>query len=231
MSNTIIKSSIKNFTIGDLKVGGDTTDLESHMNDLMHAILSQNIDIDNINMSSMDLYSVLSDVSDRHRAELDFVNQEINLLVSKEQKIKDLTARVKSFTEVNSKGKPNVFGLHWDIPTLTGVYTITKAASKDILLNSISISQSAFHYSDYFEMKINDTYVIKTMYDKYVYNQRKKLASKYPIKKDDTIELFYHNISGTKRSINIDLEYIDVTEDLFNTVNNTENLEYDIKDI
>lgn len=230
LNNIELKSSIKNFSLGDLTVEADTSEMEGKLNGLIKTLSLQTISINKNLMSTMNFYSIFSSNNDNYNKLSNNITNTILLLYNKKQKIKEYLTQINNILDLESNGKPNAIGFHWYISNSINDFTMKKIAEKNLLMIGIVKSQDNFNYLDSFDMKINNNYVIKNMYDKYSFYERKNFLVYYIIYKNDVITFTFHNKSGTERNIGIDLEYLDLSEDLFNAITAPNNIEYDIKD-
>ena len=88
----------------------------------------------------------------------------------------------------------NVYNFQMELPT-----------DNEFELQGVSVSQSGYSDRDYFELLVNNTYVLKQIFTKQL-GQEKDIRPIVKIKSTDVVKFVYNNATGTSKTVWVDLE-------------------------
>lgn len=84
-------------------------------------------------------------------------------------------------------------------------YIVELPMDNEFELQGVTVSQSGYSDRDYFELLVNNTYVLKQIFTKQM-GQEKDIRPIVKIKSTDIVKFVYNNATGTSKSVWLDLE-------------------------
>lgn len=131
----------------------------------------------------------------------------LNFFIPKGEKGDTIISSSEIDSNLNFDYEQHSVGLYKSIPALQLDYQINYTFDKDVILNSIVYSQSAWKSIDCWSLYIDDKLLFDRIYTKES-GECKVLSPFYPIKAWQTVKVIHHNESGNSKEIWVDINYL-----------------------
>lgn len=106
------------------------------------------------------------------------------------------------------EGIQKIKGYAQSVPLVGGEYKIVDDLAKgDIVITSVTYSQSSYSPEDYWELWINGDRIFETIYTKELGEVKSWEMIQY-LSKGDIVTLVHHNNSSTSKDVWVDIEYV-----------------------
>lgn len=110
---------------------------------------------------------------------------------------------------IYDRGVQQIYGLRQHIPSVVGVFKLTKTFDFDIMLTGISYSQSGWKYQDSWDLEVDGT----KLFDSFTkeIGEHKHFNVFYFVPAGTPINIYHHNDSGNSKLIWFDIEYLNLS--------------------
>lgn len=110
---------------------------------------------------------------------------------------------------IYDRGVQQIHGLRQHIPSVVGVFKLTKTFDFDIMLTGISYSQSGWKYQDSWDLEVGGT----KLFDSFTkeIGEHKHFNVFYFIPAGTPINIYHHNDSGNSKIVWFDIEYLNLS--------------------
>ncbi len=110
---------------------------------------------------------------------------------------------------IYDRGVQQIYGLRQHIPSVVGIFTLTKTFDFDIMLTGISYSQSGWKYQDSWDLEVNGT----KLFDSFTkeIGEHKHFNVFYFVPAGTPINIYHHNDSGNSKVVWFDIEYLNLS--------------------
>ena len=205
INQTSLAISLENANITGAKLNVDTSNIEKGLTTLQESISTQSI---NTNQVYMDVNNLLVEMTGLQSMYQDHLTEITNIVIktlAEKLKIKSLLENIRDI--LASNGKEKVISLNTAVAQIYGIYHLKYSVQNNLALKSIKVSQDSFDFNDYWELKINDEVIFESVYTKYV-SEKKNLTAPINLFPSDVIDISFYNLSGNKKFINYDIEFL-----------------------
>lgn len=110
---------------------------------------------------------------------------------------------------IYDRGVQQIHGLRQHIPSVMGIYKLTKTFDFDIMLTGISYSQSGWKYQDSWDLEVSGTKLVDS-FTKEI-GEHKHFNVFYFIPAGTPINIYHHNDSGNSKLVWFDIEYLNLS--------------------
>lgn len=209
IANSTISTTVDNVVLDNTSVTIDTSKIEGILNTILTSINNSKDFSNTINNSVKDISDLL--ISHNNSLNTNFSTLETNLtnILTNASQVYDLLKSIE--TKITSGGKQRIIGHKLDVAGINTNFIDDFITDKDILLTGISISQSAWNTNDYWDLKIIDYTIFRSIYTK-IKGEHKSFGKYYPVPTGKKISLVFNNQSATSKEVWIDYEYIELDE-------------------
>lgn len=110
---------------------------------------------------------------------------------------------------IYDRGVQQVHGLRQHIPSVVGLFKLTKTFEFDVMLTGISYSQSGWKYQDSWNLEVGGT----KLFDSFTkeIGEHKHFNVFYFVPAGTPINIYHHNDSGNSKLVWFDIEYLNLS--------------------
>jgi len=185
---------------------GDLLRVEVKLATLINDANTQYRNIEQLKDDLSELITHLASLLHLEESEIGQIREKLQTIIDEQLTIRQLLTDYTQQSDANGDSK--FIALRREILNNQDILTYT--FNVNILLKSIFIYQSNYNFQDCWSLKLNDTYLFKNIYSKFV-EENKKFNTALRVSQGDILTFEFNNNSSEQKIINYDIEYIMLT--------------------
>jgi len=164
------------------------------------------VNVGDVSVDTTEIEDLLTQINNKIPSPIDLAGLE-NVLNNLNISITNLTQKLGII------GDTKIYGMTpLQIPAMTNDYTISFTVIQNGYLTDVTYSLSAWNYEDNWDLLINDNKIFSNITTK-EYGENKHFENYRQINKNDTINIIFHNNSGSNKVLWVDLGLLEIEEE------------------